>query len=108
MIHHFEREEEAVRVFLALKREKRARGYRPRMAAHFATTALVSKRRRGVLFGKQRTGRARVPPTSSVPRCGKDRTNASGDLSGRLARALDRQLEAKGANNLQNGLIPQF
>lgn len=34
MVHHFEREEEAVNVFLALTREKRARGYGPKIAAH--------------------------------------------------------------------------
>ena len=34
MVHHFEREEEAVSMFLALTREKRGRGYRPRIAAH--------------------------------------------------------------------------
>jgi predicted DNA-binding WGR domain protein len=32
MVHHFEREEEAVRLFLDLMRQKRARGYRPRLA----------------------------------------------------------------------------
>lgn len=32
MVHHFEREEEAVRLFLELVRQKRSRGYRPRMA----------------------------------------------------------------------------
>ncbi|MBY3617810.1 WGR domain-containing protein [Rhizobium bangladeshense] len=30
MVHHFGREEEAVRLFLDLTRQKRARGYRPR------------------------------------------------------------------------------
>jgi predicted DNA-binding WGR domain protein len=30
LIHHFEREDEAVRLFLALARQKRLRGYRPR------------------------------------------------------------------------------
>ena len=34
MVDHFEREEEAVGVFLALTCEKRARGYGPRTAAH--------------------------------------------------------------------------
>ena len=29
-VHHFEREEEAVRLFLDLLRQRRARGYRPR------------------------------------------------------------------------------
>jgi len=29
MVHHFEREEEAVQLFLDLLRQKRARGYRP-------------------------------------------------------------------------------
>ncbi|TCU08641.1 putative DNA-binding WGR domain protein [Rhizobium sullae] len=33
MIHHFGREEEAVRLFLDLTRQKRARGYRPRTIA---------------------------------------------------------------------------
>ncbi|MCZ4431950.1 WGR domain-containing protein [Agrobacterium sp. SOY23] len=33
MIHHFGREEEAVRLFLDLTRQKRARGYRPRAIA---------------------------------------------------------------------------
>ncbi|MGV2068857.1 WGR domain-containing protein [Agrobacterium sp. 22-226-1] len=31
MVHHFEREEEAVRLFLDLTRQKRARGYRSRL-----------------------------------------------------------------------------
>ncbi|MDR6758727.1 putative DNA-binding WGR domain protein [Mycoplana sp. BE70] len=31
MSHHFEREEEAVDLFLTLTRKKRARGYRPRV-----------------------------------------------------------------------------
>lgn len=30
MVHHFRREEEAVRLFLDLLRQKRKRGYRPR------------------------------------------------------------------------------
>jgi predicted DNA-binding WGR domain protein len=30
MVHHFDREEEAVRLFLDLLRQKRKRGYRPR------------------------------------------------------------------------------
>jgi predicted DNA-binding WGR domain protein len=30
MVHHFSREEEAVRLFLSLLRQKRSRGYRPR------------------------------------------------------------------------------
>jgi predicted DNA-binding WGR domain protein len=30
LIHHFEREDEAVRLFLALARQKRLRGYTPR------------------------------------------------------------------------------
>lgn len=30
MVHHFEREEEAVRLFLSLLRQKRSRGYGPR------------------------------------------------------------------------------
>nr|WP_309546351.1 WGR domain-containing protein [Rhizobium rhizogenes] len=33
MVHHFGREEEAVRLFLDLTRQKRARGYRPRTFA---------------------------------------------------------------------------
>lgn len=32
-VHHFGREEEAVRLFLDLTRQKRARGYRPRTIA---------------------------------------------------------------------------
>lgn len=34
MVHHFQREEEAVRLFLDLTRQKRARGYRPRAVVH--------------------------------------------------------------------------
>lgn len=33
MVHHFGREEEAVRLFLDLTRQKKARGYRPRNIA---------------------------------------------------------------------------
>ncbi|KAA3448202.1 WGR domain-containing protein [Mesorhizobium sp. SARCC-RB16n] len=33
MVHHFDREDEAVRLFLDLLRQKRNRGYRPRTSA---------------------------------------------------------------------------
>jgi predicted DNA-binding WGR domain protein len=33
MVHHFDREEEAVRVFLDVLRRKRMRGYRPTVPA---------------------------------------------------------------------------
>lgn len=33
MVHHFEREEEAVHLFLDLVRKKRSRGYRPKSAS---------------------------------------------------------------------------
>ncbi|MGV2147042.1 MULTISPECIES: WGR domain-containing protein [Rhizobium] len=35
-VHHFQREEEAVSLFLDLTRQKRTRGYRPRAADHRA------------------------------------------------------------------------
>lgn len=34
MVHHFDREEDAVRMFLDLLRTKRARGYRPNAGVH--------------------------------------------------------------------------
>ncbi len=40
-VHHFEREEEAVQLFLDLLRQRRARGYRPRInASNLCTTQL--------------------------------------------------------------------
>lgn len=37
LVHHFEREDDAVRLFLELARQKRARGYRPRSATRHSS-----------------------------------------------------------------------
>lgn len=43
IVHHFDREEEAVRLFLALLRLRRKRGYRPKDANPISTCHLTTK-----------------------------------------------------------------
>ena len=71
--HSFEREDEAVRLFLDLLRQKRKKGYRPKGGAHVGCGASTARGEpappcgRGRSVGQSRLGRDQISERPSSP-----------------------------------------